>query len=56
MKSTISSEMKEKFFNEGNVLPECVNHGCSRKVLVREWKYWSFKVSVLVAPMHEKKD
>ena len=43
MKSTISRLGKEKFFNEGNVLPECVNHGCDRQVVVREWKYWSFK-------------
>ena len=43
MKSTVSSEMKENFFAEGNELPECVNYGCNRDVLVREWKYWSFK-------------
>ena len=39
----ISQAQKRKFFNEGNSLPICVNEGCGRNVVVREWKYWSFK-------------
>ena len=39
----IMNQMKEKFFAEGHTLPTCVNDGCTNKVQVREWKYWSFK-------------
>lgn len=35
--------MKEKFFSEGNTLPQCVNPGCTRNVQVRAWANWSFK-------------
>jgi hypothetical protein len=41
--TTLSQQMKERFFAEGHQLPTCVNVGCNNKVLVREWKYWSFK-------------
>lgn len=41
--TTLSQTMKEKFYAEGYELPKCVNQGCSNKVTVREWKYWSFK-------------
>lgn len=40
---SISQQQKRKFFNEGHHLPICVNQGCGRNVVVREWKYWSFK-------------
>jgi len=40
---TLSQQMKQKFFAEGHQLPKCLNTGCSGNVLVREWKYWSFK-------------
>jgi len=40
---SLSQQMKQKFFAEGYELPTCVNNGCNNKVLVREWKYWSFK-------------
>jgi hypothetical protein len=39
----LSEQIKEKFFSEGNQLPICVNDGCDKNVLVREWKNWSFK-------------
>ena len=41
--SSISQQMKAKFFAEGHELPKCVNDGCDSKVLVREWKNWSIK-------------
>jgi hypothetical protein len=41
--TSLSQQMKAKFFAEGHELPTCVNCGCNNKVLVREWKYWSFK-------------
>mgnify|MGYP006112262011 FL=1 len=39
----ISLTMKEKFYKEGNILPFCINKGCSNNIAVREWKNWSFK-------------
>ncbi len=38
-----SQEQKKRFFDLGNTLPECLNHGCDNTVTVREWKNWSFK-------------
>jgi hypothetical protein len=43
MNLSLSQQMKAKFFAEGYRIPKCVNEGCDRNVLVREWKYWSFK-------------
>jgi len=40
---TLSQQMKQKYFAEGHQLPKCLNTGCNGNVLVREWKYWSFK-------------
>lgn len=40
---TTSKQMKERFFAEGRVLPKCSNTGCDNNVIVRDWKYWSFK-------------
>jgi len=34
---------KNAFYDAGNKLPTCVNEGCNNNVIVREWKYWSFK-------------
>ena len=34
---------KEKYLAEGNKIPTCVNSGCSNDVIVRDWKYYSFK-------------
>jgi hypothetical protein len=39
----ISHQMKQKFFDEGHVLPMCINPGCVRQVRVRNWKDWSLK-------------
>lgn len=39
----MSMSMKAKYFAEGNELPKCVNIGCDRNVVVRDWKNWSFK-------------
>ena len=41
--STLSAQMKAKYFAEGHSLPTCINEGCDNHVQVREWKYWSFK-------------
>jgi len=34
---------KERWFAEGKTLPKCVNAGCNNNVIVRDWKYYSFK-------------
>lgn len=34
---------KEKYLSEGNTIPKCVNRGCNNDVIVRDWKYYSFK-------------
>lgn len=34
---------KERFFAEGNQLPICCNDGCNNSVIVRSWRYLSFK-------------
>lgn len=39
----ISEIQKEKFFERGFELPNCVNDGCNNKVAVRNWSNWSFK-------------
>lgn len=39
----LGAQMKQKFFAEGNVLPRCINPGCERPVMVRDWKNWSIK-------------
>lgn len=43
VQSTLSAQMKAKYFDEGHSLPTCINEGCDNNVQVREWKYWSFK-------------
>lgn len=35
--------MKNKFYAEGHNLPKCVNPGCDKYVVVRDWKNWSIK-------------
>ncbi len=37
------NENKRKFLNAGYKIPKCVNQGCNNNVVVREWKYYSFK-------------
>jgi len=39
----LGPQMKEKFFSEGYSLPTCINPGCIRPVMVRDWKNWSIK-------------
>ena len=34
---------KEQYFAEGKKIPTCANKGCSNDVIVRDWKYYSFK-------------
>lgn len=36
-------ENKKRFLEEGGVIPTCSNEGCSNPVIVRDWKYLSFK-------------
>ncbi len=42
---TESQAMRNKrvFLEEGNQIPKCANDGCSSNVVVRDWKYYSFK-------------
>jgi hypothetical protein len=39
----LGQQMKQKFLDEGHVLPSCVNSNCIRPVMVRDWKNWSIK-------------
>jgi hypothetical protein len=34
---------KERYLAEGNRIPKCANQGCDNDVIVRDWKYYSFK-------------
>ena len=43
IKTSKAKLTKKEFFDKGNKLPICVNEGCENNVVVREWKYWSFK-------------
>ena len=43
MKKTQGILNKEKYLSEGNKIPKCVNDGCDNDVIVRDWKYYSFK-------------
>ena len=43
MEKTIAMQNKERWFAEGKKLPKCVNQGCDNDVIVRDWKYYSFK-------------
>jgi len=40
---TIAMQNKKKYLEEGNKIPKCVNQGCDNDVIVRDWKYYSFK-------------
>ena len=40
---TIAMQNKERYLAEGNRIPICVNQGCENNVIVRDWKYYSFK-------------
>ena len=43
IKKTQAMLNKEKYLAEGKLIPTCVNEGCSNDVIVRDWKYYSFK-------------
>jgi hypothetical protein len=43
IKQTEGVMMKKKFYDKGNLLPECVNKGCKSAITVREWKNQSIK-------------
>lgn len=34
---------KARYLAAGHKIPICANQGCSKNVVVREWKYYSFK-------------
>lgn len=40
---TIAMKNKEEYLNSGKLIPKCVNEGCNNDVIVRDWKYYSFK-------------
>ena len=40
---TIAMQNKEAYLAAGNKIPTCVNQGCNNNVIVRDWKYFSFK-------------
>lgn len=42
-KKTIAIQNKEKWIADGKRIPKCVNDGCNNNVIVRDWKYYSFK-------------
>lgn len=42
-KKTQAMINKENWLAEGNKIPKCVNQGCNKDVVVRDWKYYSFK-------------
>tara|TARA_Y100000590_G_scaffold127784_1_gene146101 strand:- start:383 stop:919 length:537 start_codon:yes stop_codon:yes gene_type:complete len=41
-KNNAGSESQKKFYDTGNLIPECVNIGCKNAEAPRDWKYWSF--------------
>lgn len=43
MKKTQAMINKEEYLSNGNQIPKCVNEGCDNNVIVRDWKYYSFK-------------
>ncbi|MCK9477485.1 MAG: HNH endonuclease [Candidatus Muirbacterium halophilum] len=43
MKKTQAMINKEKWLADGKEIPKCVNPGCNNHVIVRDWKYYSFK-------------
>jgi len=40
---TIAMQNKERYLADGKKIPTCVNEGCGNDVIVRDWKYYSFK-------------
>jgi cytochrome c553 len=42
-KKTQAMINKEKYLASGKKIPICANQGCDNNVIVRDWKYYSFK-------------
>ena len=42
-KKTQAMINKENYLAEGKKIPKCANKGCDNDVVVRDWKYYSFK-------------
>lgn len=40
---TTAMKNKQLYLAEGKLIPKCVNAGCDNDVIVRDWKYYSFK-------------
>ena len=40
---TQAMKNKEDYLTSGKKIPSCVNTGCENDVIVRDWKYYSFK-------------
>lgn len=40
---TTAMKNKEEYLASGKKIPKCVNKGCNNDVIVRDWKYYSFK-------------
>jgi 5-methylcytosine-specific restriction endonuclease McrA len=40
---SLGIQNKKKFYDSGQTLPICSNDGCNNFVVVRDWKYYSFK-------------
>lgn len=36
-------QIKEEFLSKGGKIPICISNGCENNVIVRDWKYFSFK-------------
>ncbi len=43
MPETQAQRNKRKWLEDGNKIPICANPGCENNVVVRDWKYYSFK-------------
>ncbi|BCU99266.1 MAG: hypothetical protein CM15mV26_1090 [uncultured marine virus] len=54
--TTLSQQMKEKFFAEGHELPDCVIEGCVRKFWFVNGSIGHSSLNVLVALMHGRKE
>ena len=40
---TQAMKNKEEYLSSGKKIPKCSNKGCDNDVIVRDWKYYSFK-------------
>ena len=54
-KKTIAMQNRVRYLAEGNKIPTCVNQGCENNVVVRDWKYYSFKHVCSNCKSREKK-